>query len=79
MKILSYATYSGKEDVAKNFARFNYTIGKEIVDLCLDKIGKLTDQCIGLLVFKAISGGSDLGSSSSKESRSTIVRGLSSF
>ncbi|GKD83886.1 tubulin alpha chain [Tanacetum coccineum] len=27
---------SGKEDAANNFARVHYTIGKEIVDLCLD-------------------------------------------
>jgi len=27
---------SGKEDAANNFARGHYTIGKEIVDLCLD-------------------------------------------
>ncbi|XP_058075830.1 tubulin alpha chain-like [Magnolia sinica] len=26
---------SGKEDVANNFARGHYTIGKEIVDLCM--------------------------------------------
>merc|ERR1712086_78429 len=26
---------SGKEDAANNFARGHYTIGKEIVDLCL--------------------------------------------
>merc|ERR1711998_229886 len=29
---------SGKEDAANNFARGHYTIGKEIVDLCLDRI-----------------------------------------
>ena len=32
---------SGKEDAANNFARGHYTIGKEIVDLCLDRIRKL--------------------------------------
>ncbi|MCL4121778.1 UNVERIFIED_CONTAM: hypothetical protein GTU68_026232 [Idotea baltica] len=35
---------SGKEDAANNFARGHYTIGKEIVDLCLDRIRKLADQ-----------------------------------
>merc|ERR1712110_1181357 len=39
---------SGKEDAANNFARGHYTIGKEIVDLCLDRIRKLADQCTGL-------------------------------
>ncbi|KAF9625780.1 hypothetical protein IFM89_027105 [Coptis chinensis] len=36
---------SGKEDAANNFARGHYTIGKEIVDLCLDRIRKLADNC----------------------------------
>merc|ERR1712066_227583 len=39
---------SGKEDAANNFARGHYTIGKEIVDLCLDRIRKLADNCTGL-------------------------------
>ena len=37
---------SGK-DAANNFAR-GHTIGKEIVDLCLDRIRKLADNCTGL-------------------------------
>ena len=32
---------SGKEDAANNYARGHYTVGKEIVDLVLDKIRKL--------------------------------------
>ena len=40
---------SGKEDAANNFARGHYTIGKEIVDLCLDRIRKLADNCTGAL------------------------------
>ena len=32
---------SGKEDAANNYARGHYTIGKEIVDLALDRIRKL--------------------------------------
>ena len=40
---------SGKEDAANNFARGHYTIGKEIVDLCLDRIRKLADNCTGML------------------------------
>ena len=38
---------SGKEDAANNFARGRYTIGKEIVDLVLDRIRKLADNCTG--------------------------------
>ena len=42
---------SGKEDVANNFAHGHYTIDKEIVDLCLDQIHKLADNCTGLQGF----------------------------
>ena len=45
---------SGKEDAANNFARGHYTIGKEIVDLVLDRIRKLADNCTGF--FFAFSG-----------------------
>ena len=38
---------TGKEDAANNFARGHYTIGKEIVDLVLDRIRKLADNCTG--------------------------------
>ena len=64
---------SGKEDAANNYARGHYTIGKEIVDLCLDRIcrssnlflriwqiRKLADNCTGLqgfLFFNAVGGG----------------------
>ena len=47
---------SGKEDAANNFARGHYTIGKEMVDVALDRIRKLADNCTGLrdfLVFNA--------------------------
>ena len=33
---------SGKEDGANNFARGHYTIGKQIVDLCLDPASSRT-------------------------------------
>jgi tubulin alpha len=55
---------TGKEDAANNFARGHYTIGKEIVDLCLDRIRKLTDACTGLqgfLVFSSVGGGTGSG------------------
>nr|GMC53086.1 alpha tubulin1 [Ipomoea batatas] len=55
---------SDKEDAANNFARGHYTIGKEIVDLCLDRIPKLADNCTGLqgfLVFNAVGGGTSSG------------------
>lgn len=43
---------TGKEDAANNYARGHYTIGKEIVDVVLDRIRKLADQCTGLQVKK---------------------------
>eukprot|EP00752_Nemacystus_decipiens_P005915 g5346.t1 len=55
---------SGKEDAANNYARGHYTIGKEIVDLVLDRIRKLADNCTGLqgfLVFHATGGGTGSG------------------
>eukprot|EP00825_Cyclidium_porcatum_P047393 TRINITY_DN76_c0_g2_i2.p1 TRINITY_DN76_c0_g2~~TRINITY_DN76_c0_g2_i2.p1 ORF type:complete len:286 (+),score=48.97 TRINITY_DN76_c0_g2_i2:3-860(+) len=55
---------SGKEDAANNFARGHYTIGKEIVDLCLDRIRKLADNCTGLqgfMVFHSVGGGTGSG------------------
>ena len=55
---------SGKEDAGNNFARGHYTIGKEIVDLVLDRIRKLADNCTGLqgfLVYNAVGGGTGSG------------------
>uniref|UniRef100_A0A671PRF1 Uncharacterized protein n=1 Tax=Sinocyclocheilus anshuiensis TaxID=1608454 RepID=A0A671PRF1_9TELE len=34
---------TGKEDAANNYARGHYTIGKEIIDLVLDRVRKLTN------------------------------------
>jgi len=55
---------SGKEDAANNFARGHYTIGKEIVDLVLDRVRKLADNCTGLqgfMAFNACGGGTGSG------------------
>ncbi|WOG97990.1 hypothetical protein DCAR_0417331 [Daucus carota subsp. sativus] len=55
---------SGKEDAANNFARGHYTVGREIVDSCLDRVRKLADNCTGLqgfLVFNAVGGGTGSG------------------
>uniref|UniRef100_A0A8D2J7Z8 Tubulin/FtsZ GTPase domain-containing protein n=1 Tax=Varanus komodoensis TaxID=61221 RepID=A0A8D2J7Z8_VARKO len=37
---------TGKEDAANNYARGHYTIGKEIIDLVLDRIRKLVSDLI---------------------------------
>ena len=55
---------SGKEDAANNFARGHYTIGKEVVDVALDRIRKLSDQCSGLqgfVVYHSVGGGTGSG------------------
>ncbi|KAJ1433982.1 Tubulin/FtsZ, GTPase domain [Sesbania bispinosa] len=49
---------------ANDFARGHYTVGKEIVDLCLDRIRKLVNNCTGLqgfLVFNDVSVGTGSG------------------
>jgi len=55
---------TGKEDAANNYARGHYTIGKELIDLVLDRIRKLADQCTGLqgfLLFHSFGGGTGSG------------------
>jgi tubulin alpha len=55
---------SGKEDAANIYARGHYTVGSEIVDLVLDRIRKLADQCTGLqgfLIFHSFAGGTGSG------------------
>ena len=55
---------TGKEDAANNYARGHYTIGKEIVDIVLDRIRRLADQCTGLqgfLIFHSFGGGTGSG------------------
>jgi len=55
---------TGKEDAANNYARGAYTCGKEIIDLCLDRIRKLADMCSGLqgfLLFRSFGGGTGSG------------------
>jgi len=55
---------NGKEDAANNYARGHYTVGKEMVDVTLDRIRKLADQCTGLqgfLIFHSVGGGTGSG------------------
>ncbi|XP_019737901.1 tubulin alpha chain-like isoform X1 [Hippocampus comes] len=55
---------TGKEDAANNYARGHYTIGKAIIELVLDRIRKLADQCTGLqsfLIFHSFGGGTGSG------------------
>jgi tubulin alpha len=55
---------SGKEDAANNFARGHYTVGKEQIDLVMDKLRKLCDECQGLQGFfltHSVGGGTGSG------------------
>jgi len=55
---------NGKEDAANNYARGHYTVGREKVELVMDRIRKLTDQCTGLqgfFIFQAVGGGTGSG------------------
>nr|GFD45723.1 tubulin alpha-3 chain-like [Tanacetum cinerariifolium] len=35
---------SGKEDAANNFARGHYTVGREVIDHCVDRVRLLADN-----------------------------------
>jgi tubulin alpha len=39
---------SGKEDAASLFARGYHLLGREVIDLILDRIRLTADQCTGL-------------------------------
>jgi len=55
---------AGKEDAANNYARGHYTVGKEQIDLSLDRIRRLAEQCTGLqgfMVFHSVGGGTGSG------------------
>ena len=72
---------TGKEDAANNYARGHYTIGKEIVDLVLDRIRKLADQCTGLqgfLIFHSFGGGTGSGFASLLMERLSVDYGKKS-
>lgn len=58
---------SGKEDAADCFSRATCVLGPEVIDLLLDRIRKMADQCNGLqgfIVFHSFSGGTGSGLSS---------------
>ncbi|XP_012410992.1 tubulin alpha-1D chain-like [Trichechus manatus latirostris] len=72
---------TGKEDAANNYARGHYTIGKELIDLVLDRIRKLADQCTGLqgfLIFHSFGGGTGSGFTSLLMERLSVDYGKKS-
>ncbi|KER28738.1 hypothetical protein T265_13526, partial [Opisthorchis viverrini] len=55
---------SGKEDAANNYARGHYGVGKQMIELVLDRIRKLVEPCTGLQGFiftRSFGGGSGSG------------------
>jgi tubulin alpha len=55
---------SDKEDAGNNYARGRYTIGKDIIELCTDRIRKLAEICTGLqgfIITHSIGGGTGSG------------------
>ncbi|CAH3111230.1 unnamed protein product, partial [Pocillopora meandrina] len=72
---------TGKEDAANNYARGHYTVGKEMIDLVLDKLRKLADQCTGLqgfLIFHSFGGGTGSGFTSLLMERLSVDYGKKS-
>ncbi len=58
---------SGKEDSSHNFARATSLLGREFMDLALDKVRKIADNCEnfqGFMIMNSVGGGcgSGLGS-----------------
>jgi tubulin alpha len=55
---------SGREDAANCYARGHYTIGREQIEVAMDRIRRLADQCCGLqgfMVFHSFGGGTGSG------------------
>ncbi|VDP16015.1 unnamed protein product [Soboliphyme baturini] len=72
---------TGKEDAANNYARGHYTIGKEIIDVVMDRIRKLADNCTGLqgfLIFHSFGGGTGSGFTSLLMERLSVDYGKKS-
>jgi tubulin alpha len=58
---------NGKEDAANNFARGHYTVGKDLIDVAVDRIRRVADNCEslqGFLLFNSVGGGTGSGFSS---------------
>jgi tubulin alpha len=72
---------TGKEDAANNYARGHYTVGKEHIDVVMDRIRRLADQCSGLqgfLIFRSVGGGTGSGFTSLLMERLSVDYGKKS-
>ncbi|XP_076759565.1 tubulin alpha chain [Xylocopa sonorina] len=55
---------SGKEDASNNYAKGYYSVGREAIDLVLNRIWKIWDTCsqpAGFIIFRSVSGGTGGG------------------
>ena len=69
---------TGKEDAANCYARGRYTIGRELIDVCMDRIRRVAEPCTGLqgfLVFHSFGGGTGSGFTSLLMERLSIDYG----
>ncbi|XP_057659863.1 tubulin alpha chain-like [Diorhabda carinulata] len=58
---------TGKEDAANNYARGHYSLGKEMLNIVMERLNKLAENCHGLqgfFVFHSFGGGTGSGFSS---------------
>merc|ERR1711994_322390 len=72
---------SGKEDAANNYARGHYTVGKETVDLVVDRLRRQAEQCTslqGFLIFHSFGGGTGSGFTSLLMERLSVDYGKKS-
>uniref|UniRef100_A0A0K0F503 Tubulin alpha chain n=1 Tax=Strongyloides venezuelensis TaxID=75913 RepID=A0A0K0F503_STRVS len=55
---------TGKEDAANNYARGHYTIGKELIDVVMERIRLMSEPCTGLqgfMIYHSFGGGTGSG------------------
>lgn len=55
---------TGKEDAANNYARGHYTVGREIIDVVMERIRRATEECNGLqgfMIYHSFGGGTGSG------------------
>ena len=72
---------TGKEDAANNYARGHYTIGKEQIEVTLERIRRMADQANGLqgfLIFHSFGGGTGSGFASLLMERLSVDYGKKS-
>ncbi|XP_071800504.1 tubulin alpha chain-like isoform X2 [Asterias amurensis] len=72
---------TGKQDAANNYARGHYTVGKDHIDVVLDRIQKLSEMCTslqGFLFFHSFGGGTGSGLTSLIMERLSIEYGKKS-